>query len=100
NENRPVVSAPEPFMEYASKRVLVEEYVTGINGLDIDKIVQNGYDKEDFVKKLFLRFLRQFFEEVFFMGILIKEILLLVTNKLFILTLVCMVSCLSKIESV
>src|SRR5699024_3926516 len=40
NENRPVVSAPEPFMEYASKRVLVEEYDTGINGLDIDKIVQ------------------------------------------------------------
>src|SRR5699024_11171952 len=68
NEKRPVVSAPEPFMEYASKRVLVEEYVTGINGLDIDKIVQNGYDKEDCVEKFVYTFLTQDFEDGFFHG--------------------------------
>ena len=52
NKNRDVITAPKPIVEHVSKRVLVEEYVDGINGLDINKIVQAGYDKEDFVQKL------------------------------------------------
>lgn len=68
NAKRPVVTAPEPFLEYVSKRVLVEEYVSGINSLDIQKIVQAGYDKEDFVEKFVYTFLTQVFEDGFFHG--------------------------------
>lgn len=68
NKNRDVITAPKPIVEHVSKRVLVEEYVDGINGLDINKIVQAGYDKEDFVQKLIYTFLAQVFEDGFFHG--------------------------------
>lgn len=68
NKKRPVVTAPEPLLEYVSKRVLVEDYVSGINGMDINKIVQAGYDKEDFVQKFVYTFLTQVFEDGFFHG--------------------------------
>lgn len=68
NKNRPVVTAPEPILEYTSKRVLVEGYVDGINRLNISEIVQAGYDKEDFVRKFVHTFLIQVFEDGFFHG--------------------------------
>src|SRR5699024_9174725 len=68
NKDRDVITAPKSLVEYGSKRVLVEEYVDGINGLDINKIVQAGYDKEDFVQKLIYTFLTQIFEDGFFHG--------------------------------
>lgn len=68
NEDRPVVTAPKPLLKYSSKRVLVEEYVEGINGLAIDSIVKAGYDKEDFVEKFIYTFLVQVFEDGFFHG--------------------------------
>src|SRR5690625_1175441 len=68
NKDRPVLTAPEPLLEYVSKRVLVEDYIPGINGLNIDKIVQAGYDKEDFVEKFVYTFLTQVFEDGFFHG--------------------------------
>jgi ubiquinone biosynthesis protein len=66
NENRPVISAPKPLIEYTSKRVLVEEYVKGINGLDIKALIKAGYDKEDFVEKFVFTFLTQVFDDGFF----------------------------------
>ena len=68
NEKRAVVTAPKPWVEYTSKRVLVEEYIEGINGLNISKIVEAGYDKEDFVRKFVYTFLTQIFEDGFFHG--------------------------------
>ena len=68
NEHRPVITAPEPLLEYMSKRVLVEDYVPGIIGLDMDELVQEGYDKEDFVQKFVYTFLTQVFEDGFFHG--------------------------------
>src|SRR5699024_1883872 len=66
NKNRPVVSAPKPILEFTSKRVLVEEYIEGIHGLDINEIVKAGYDKEDFVEKFVYTFLTQVFDDGFF----------------------------------
>jgi len=68
NENRPVVKAPKPILEYTSKRVLVEEYVEGITGLDITEIVKAGYDKKDFVEKFVYNFLAHVFEDGLFHG--------------------------------
>ena len=66
NEGRPVIAAPKPILKYTSKRVLVEEYIEGINGLKINELVAAGYDKEDFVKKFVYTFLTQIFEDGFF----------------------------------
>lgn len=66
NKDRPVITAPKPLLKYTSKRVLVEEYIEGINGLDINALVAAGYDKEDFVKKFVYTFLAQIFEDGFF----------------------------------
>lgn len=68
NEKRPVVTAPKPLVEYSSKRVLVEEYVVGINGLNIEKIEEADYDREDFAQKLVYTFLIQVFKDGFFHG--------------------------------
>ncbi len=68
NEDRPVVTAPKPMLNYSSKRVLVEEYVEGINGLKMNEIIKAGYDKEDFVQKFIYTFLVQVFEDGFFHG--------------------------------
>lgn len=66
NENRPVIYAPKPMLKLTSKRVLVEEYVEGINGLDVHKLLKAGYSKEDFVEKFVYTFLAQLFEDGFF----------------------------------
>lgn len=66
NEGRPVITAPKPILKYTSKRVLVEEYIEGINGLDMNQLVEAGYDKEDFVRKFVYTFLTQVFEDGFF----------------------------------
>ena len=68
NKNRPVINAPKPYLKYTSKRVLVEEYITGINSLNIKEIIKAGYDKEDFVEKFVYTFLTQIFEDGFFHG--------------------------------
>lgn len=66
NKERPVVAAPKPILKYTSKRVLVEEYVAGINGLNMEELLKEGYNKEDFVKKFVYTFLIQVFEDGFF----------------------------------
>lgn len=66
NEERPVVYAPRPLVKYSSKRVLVEEYIDGINGLNINQLIEAGYDQTDFVQKFVYIFLAQIFEDGFF----------------------------------
>lgn len=66
NESRPVIYAPKPILRLTTKRVLVEEYIDGINGLDTHELVKAGYDKEDFVEKIVYTFLAQLFEDGFF----------------------------------
>lgn len=66
NKERPVVAAPKPLVKYTSKRVLVEEYVEGINSLNKEKILEAGYNKKDFVEKFVYTFLSHVFEDGFF----------------------------------
>lgn len=68
NEKRPVVTAPKPMVKYTSKRVLVEDYIKGINGLNITDLLQAGYEQNDFVEKFIYTFLVQIFEDGFFHG--------------------------------
>lgn len=68
NEDRPVVGVPIPIIEYTSKRVIVEDYVEGITGLDMTELLQEGYDINDFVEKFVYSFLAQVFEDGFFHG--------------------------------
>lgn len=66
NADRDVVYAPKPFLEYTSKRVLVEEYIEGINGLNKTMMIEEGYSLEDFVEKFIYSYLSQIFEDGFF----------------------------------
>lgn len=68
NKERPVIAAPKAILKYTSKRVLVEEYVEGITGLQKDKLLAAGYGKKDFVEKFVYTFLTQVFEDGFFHG--------------------------------
>ena len=63
NKERPVVEAPKPYLKYSSKRVLVEEYIDGISNLNSQKMIEEGYDKTDFVQKFVYSFLSQIFED-------------------------------------
>ncbi len=66
NKERPVVAAPKSILKYTSKRVLVQEYIEGINGLDMNQLMEAGYQQEDFVRKFVYTFLTQVFEDGFF----------------------------------
>lgn len=68
NESRPVVGVPKPMIEYTSKRVLVEDYIEGVNGLKVTNLLEAGYDIDDFVEKFVYTFLAQIFEDGFFHG--------------------------------
>lgn len=79
NKDIAAVNVPKPNMAYTSKRVLVEENVDGIKGLDSLELARAGYVPEDIAEKLLLAFLSQVFRDGFFHGdphpgnIIIKE---------------------------
>lgn len=66
NDERAVITVPKIHHEYTSKRVLVQEYIEGINGLNRKELRKEGYDKEDFIKKFVYTFLMQVFEDGYF----------------------------------
>ncbi|MEC6748484.1 lipopolysaccharide core heptose(II) kinase RfaY [Marinilactibacillus sp. XAAS-LB27] len=68
NNETKAVTAPKPFLKYTSKRVLVEEYIDGIKGLNAVKLTTAGYDKKDIAEKLMYSFLSQVFNDGFFHG--------------------------------
>jgi ubiquinone biosynthesis protein len=68
NEDLDAVTAPKPLLKYTSKRVLVEEYVEGIRGLNRKELHENGYKKEDVAEKMVYAFLSQVFKDGFFHG--------------------------------
>lgn len=68
NKELDAVTAPKPVLTYTSKRVLVEEYVKGIRGLNQEEIREEGYEKKDIAEKLVYSFLSQIFKDGFFHG--------------------------------
>src|SRR5699024_4339927 len=68
NKEIDAVTAPKPYLNYTSKRVLVEEFVGGIRGLNLQQIREKGYDKRDLAEKLVYSFLKQVFRDGFFHG--------------------------------
>lgn len=68
NEDLEAVTAPKPILKYTSKRVLVEENIEGIRGLNAQEIVEEGYEKADIAEKLVYSFLSQVFKDGFFHG--------------------------------
>jgi len=68
NRDVEVIDSPEPYLRYASKRVLVMEYVDGIKNLNETKLIEAGYDRRDIAEKLLYSFLSQVFEDGYFHG--------------------------------
>lgn len=66
NKSRAVIDAPKPLVRYTSKRVLVEEYVEGIGGMNVKSLRDAGYNKKDISQKIIYTFLMQVFEDGFF----------------------------------
>lgn len=68
NKDNDAVSVPKPYLNYTSKRVLVEDFVGGIRGLNLQQIRKEGYVKKDIAEKLVFSFLSQVFKDGFFHG--------------------------------
>lgn len=66
NRHREVVGAPLIYPQFLSKRVLVEEYVDGIQNMDSKAIAHAGYQVQDIVKKLVYSTLLHIFKDGFF----------------------------------
>ncbi|WP_423189929.1 ABC1 kinase family protein [Alkalibacterium sp. f15] len=62
------VAVPTPYLAYTSKRVLVEDHVEGIRGLNLQEIRKEGYVKKDIAEKLVYSFLSQVFKDGYFHG--------------------------------
>ena len=68
NKDNEAVSVPKPYLNYTSKRILVEDHVGGIRGLNLQQIRKEGYVKKDIAEKLVFSFLSQVFKDGFFHG--------------------------------
>lgn len=68
NQSIACVSNPKPYLEYSSKRVVIQEYIDGDKILDKEQLIAKGYDMEDLAKKLLLSFLSQVFHDGYFHG--------------------------------
>lgn len=66
NRHREVVGAPIVYPQYLSKRVLVEEYVDGIQNMDKHAIIQADYQPRDVAQKLIYAMLLHIFKDGFF----------------------------------
>ncbi|WP_161878773.1 ABC1 kinase family protein [Alkalibacterium sp. MB6] len=68
NKDIKAVAAPKPYLNYTSKRVLVEEYIEGIRGFNLNQLREEGYNKQDIAEKLVYSFLTQVFKDGYFHG--------------------------------
>lgn len=68
NADSDVVRVPKPFMEYVSKRILVQEFVDGIQSLNKEELLKKDYVLEDIGEKLVYSFLTQVFRDGFYHG--------------------------------
>lgn len=66
NKENDGVDAPEPYIPIVTERVLTQEYISGYDLTQIDKIVDQGYDKKDIAKKVVISFIYQIFEDGFY----------------------------------
>ncbi len=68
NQRIACVGVPKPYLQYSSKRVIMQEYIDGIKIMDKKQLLAEGYDMEDVSKKLLLSFLSQIFRDGYFHG--------------------------------
>ena len=66
NKDVVYIGIPELYKEYTTDRVLVMEYVDGINITDIDKLTELGYDTHEIGQKLVNNFIKQVMDDGFF----------------------------------
>ncbi|MPQ43695.1 ABC1 kinase family protein [Clostridium tarantellae] len=68
NEGVVCITSPQPLKLICSERVLTMEEIDGFKISEINKLYENGYDREDIAKKLSLSFCKQIFDDGFFHG--------------------------------
>lgn len=68
HRDRPLVQVPQPLLRYSSEKILVQEYVSGIQLSDTLSLTDHHYDLADIAEKLVISFLQQIFEDGFFHG--------------------------------
>ena len=68
NAGNDAVTVPTPYLSYTSKRVLVEDHIAGIRGLNLKEIREQGFVKKDIAEKLVFSFLSQVFRDGYFHG--------------------------------
>ena len=66
NKDIVYVSVPDFYKEYTTDRVLVMEYVDGIELTDRNTLINKGYDCDEIGKKLANNFIKQIMEDGFF----------------------------------
>lgn len=62
------IYAPEVIEEFSGKKVITMEAIEGFKITDIEKLLLQGYDRNDVAKKLSLSFFKQAFDDGFFHG--------------------------------
>lgn len=63
-----LVNSPQPYMDYVTTRVLVQEYIEGIPILKREELITEGYVLEDIAEKLIFSFMNQIFDYGFYHG--------------------------------
>lgn len=64
--DRPLIQAPKPYLEYVSDKVLVQDYVKGIDMSDYSSLEANGYSLEEIAQKIVISFLHQVFDDGYY----------------------------------
>ena len=68
NQERTLVQVPQLYLEYSSERILVQEFINGIDLTDPQRLIDDGYDLAEIGEQLVRATLYQVFDDGYYHG--------------------------------
>ncbi|MBG9982625.1 AarF/ABC1/UbiB kinase family protein [Aerococcaceae bacterium DSM 111020] len=85
NKDRTLIQLPQLFLEYSSERILIMEYIEGIDITDITTLNKEGYQPSQIAERLVQATLYQVFEDGYYHGDPHPGNILISNNKIYYL---------------
>lgn len=64
--DRSLLKVPKPYLPYVTEKVMVQEYIPGIDLTDQELLMKEGYDLAEIAEKIVISFLHQVFEDGYY----------------------------------
>lgn len=64
--DRSLIKVPKPYLQYVTEKVMVQEYIPGIDLMDKEELGKEGYDLTEISEKMVVSFLHQVFQDGYY----------------------------------